>query len=44
MRIGIKRLKIGAWIAPAFLLLLVAAFAFFPASMMDKLHGVCFGI
>ena len=42
--VGIKRLKIAAWIAPAFLLLLVAAFALFPASMMDKLDGVCFGI
>jgi hypothetical protein len=42
--VGIRRLNFGAWIAPAFLLALFAAFILFPGSMMDKLHGVCFGI
>ena len=42
--VGIKRSKVAVWIAPAFLLLLAAAFVLFPGSMMDKLHGVCFGI
>lgn len=42
--LGLGRLKIGAWLAPAFLLALFAAFVLFPGSMMDKLYGVCFGI
>ncbi len=42
--VGIQRLKIAAWIAPAFLLTLVAVFLLVPWSFMDKLQGVCFGI
>ncbi len=40
----LQRLKVAVWIAPVFLLVLVAAFILAPWSMMDKLHGVCFGI
>lgn len=42
--VGIRRMKVTVWIAPAFLLTLVAAFVLFPSPLMDKLHGVCFGI
>ncbi len=40
----LKRWKVAAWIAPAFLLALVALFALSPWALMDKLQGVCFGI
>ncbi len=40
----LKRWKIAAWIAPVFLLALVALFVFSPWALMDKLQGVCFGI
>ena len=42
--VGIQRLRVVAWIAPVFLLALVAAFILVPMSFMDKLQGVCFGI
>lgn len=42
--VGIQRLKIAAWIAPAFLLALVAVFVVAPWSMTDKLQSICFGI
>jgi len=37
-------LRVAAWIAPVFLVALVAAFVLAPWSLMDKLQGVCFGI
>jgi hypothetical protein len=42
--VGIQRMRIAAWLAPAFLLALVAVFILAPWSPMDKLQGVCFGI
>ncbi|MEW5718195.1 MAG: hypothetical protein AB1817_06195 [Chloroflexota bacterium] len=39
-----RRAKIIPWIGPAFLIALVAIFLLLPFPLMDKLHGVCFGI
>jgi hypothetical protein len=39
-----RRAKIIPWIGPAFLFALVAIFLLLPFPLMDKLHGVCFGI
>jgi len=36
--------KIETWLAPIFLLALVIGFFLLPFPLMDKLHGVCFGI
>jgi hypothetical protein len=38
------RAKIIPWLGPAFLIALVAVFLLLPFPLMDKLHGVCFGI
>ncbi len=32
------------WLGPAFLLTLVVLFFALPFPLMDKLHGICFGI
>jgi hypothetical protein len=42
--LALQRSRITDWLAPAFLLALVAAFLLAPLPLMDKLHGVCFGI
>jgi lipopolysaccharide export LptBFGC system permease protein LptF len=42
--VAMRGMRVAVWIAPVFLLGLVAAFILFPSSLMDKLHGVCFGI
>jgi hypothetical protein len=39
-----RRAKIVPWIGPAFLLALVIILLALPFPLMDKLHGVCFGI
>jgi hypothetical protein len=39
-----QRAQIVAWLGPAFLLGLVLIFLLLPFPLMDKLHGVCFGI
>jgi len=39
-----RRAKIVPWLGPAFLVALVAIFLLLPFPLMDKLHGVCFGI
>ncbi len=38
------RARSETWLAPAFLLALVLGFFLAPFPLMDKLHGVCFGI
>jgi hypothetical protein len=40
----IQRAQIIGWLGPAFLLALVIGFLALPFPLMDKLHGVCFGI
>ncbi len=39
-----RRASIAAWLAPAFLLGLVAVFVAAPWSLKGKLDAVCFGI
>ncbi|MCI0475866.1 MAG: hypothetical protein L0Y55_06425 [Anaerolineales bacterium] len=39
-----RRAKIISWIGPGFLLALVVIFLLLPFPLMDKLHGICFGI
>jgi hypothetical protein len=39
-----RRAKIVPWLGPAFLIALAAVFLLLPFPLMDKLHGVCFGI
>jgi hypothetical protein len=39
-----RRAKIIAWLGPGFLLALVVIFLALPFPLMDKLHGICFGI
>jgi hypothetical protein len=39
-----QRAKIIPWLGPAFLIAVVAIFLLLPFPLMDKLHGVCFGI
>ncbi len=39
-----KRVRITDWLAPAFLLALVAVFLLAPFSLQNKLDAVCFGI
>jgi hypothetical protein len=39
-----RRAKIVPWLGPVFLIALVAIFLLLPFPLMDKLHGVCFGI
>ncbi len=39
-----QRVQIPNWLGPAFLLALVIVFLLLPFPLMDKLHGVCFGI
>jgi hypothetical protein len=36
--------KIIPWLGPGFLLALVLIFLLLPFPLMDKLHGICFGI
>jgi len=38
------RIRFETWFAPIFLLALVLGFFALPFPLMDKLHGVCFGI
>ena len=42
--VGIQRLRLVAWIAPAFLLALVAAFILAPWSFKDKLDAIPYGL
>ena len=39
-----KRAKIVPWLGPAFLAAGIVVFLLLPFPLMDKLHGVCFGI
>jgi len=39
-----QRIRMGEWVGPAFLLALVVVFLLLPFPLMDKLHGICFGI
>lgn len=39
-----RRDEIIPWLGPAFLLGLVIVFALLPFPLLDKLHGICFGI
>jgi hypothetical protein len=39
-----RRAKIIPWLGPGFLLALVLIFLLLPFPLMDKLHGICFGI
>ncbi len=39
-----RRVPLAAWMAPAFLLALVAVFIAAPWSLKNKLDAVCFGI
>jgi hypothetical protein len=40
----IERTRIAEWLAPAFLLALIALYLLAPFPFIDKLNGVCFGI
>jgi hypothetical protein len=40
----LRRAKLIPWIGPAFLIAVVVIFLLLPFPLMDKLHGVCFGI
>jgi hypothetical protein len=40
----IERTRIAEWLAPTFLLALIAVYLFAPFPFIDKLNGVCFGI
>jgi len=39
-----QRTSIVPWLGPTFLLTLIVIFFALPFPLMDKLHGVCFGI
>lgn len=41
---SIARSRVTTWLAPAFLLALVAVFLVAPWSLKNKLDAVCFGI
>ncbi len=45
-RVGVetRRTKIAAWVAPGFLVALVAVFVLAPWSFKGKLDAVCYGI
>ncbi len=38
------RAKLVAWAGPVFFIVLIVGFVFLPFPLLDKLHGVCFGI
>ncbi len=38
------RANIETWLAPGFFSALIVVFLLLPFPLMDKLHGVCFGI